>query len=471
MKSSLLSRRTLLTGGAGAVVALPWLEAMAGKGAAAQAATAPLRFMVGFGGVTCGGPSTFTPTTVGAGYDLKRALMPLANVKDDVTVVTGLAIPPSGAGSWGGGSIWHASSIGPLLSGVSTPDNGSPRPKGPTADQRVADLLKGNAKFRSLEYRVQPQVYREHNGTWGIISYNQNGNTLQPNEPQSSPRIAYDSLFTGFTPPGGGTMVDPVAQQKLLRDRSVLDLVKQQAETLIGRLSMPDKQRLQRHFEEIRTLEMQIANSAQASGVACAQLADPGADPATNTATYDMFDMARVVGYSGENERAPIMTNLMHMAFACDQTRTISMAYTFAQSFIDTQALMGIHRTDLHELGHGGGTDEETADCTAWHVKHFAELVGLLKNTPEGNGTVLDNTAMVMLFEGGNEDPINGGDPHSGQNMFALIAGRAGGLKPGKHIIVNGKHPCNMLISAMQAVGLQSDTHGELTGKIPELFA
>jgi hypothetical protein len=471
MNMRILSRRALLRGGAGAVVALPWLEAMVKNAAQAQALS-PKRFMIGFCGVSTGGPNFFIPNATGANYDTKRAIAPLAPVKDQVSIVTGLAIPGQGAGSWGGGSVWHASSVGPLLSGVSSPDNGNPVPRGPTADQRVADLLAGNARFRSLELRVQPEVYREHNGRWGIISYNRNAQgTLQPNEPQSSPKLAYDALFTGFTPPDntGGTAPDPAEAQKLLQDRSVLDLVKEQSQTLLGRLSMPDRQRLERHFEEIRALELRLGSAVQGSGAGCAALTRPGDDPARNTATYEAYGTSRVVGYSGENERAPIMTSLMHMAFACDLTRTMTMAYTFAQSFIDSQALLGHpDRQDLHEIGHGDN-HEQGADVVAWHVKHFADLVALLKNTPEGNGTALDNTVLVLLFEGGNEEVTQGGDPHSGDNTMCLIAGGAGGLKRGVHVSAPGKHPCNALVSAMQAVGLQAGEHGELQGPIAGL--
>jgi hypothetical protein len=54
--------------------------------------------------------------------------------------------------------------------------------------------------------------------------------------------------------------------------------------------------------------------------------------------------------------------------------------------------------------------------------------------------------------------------------MVMLVAGRAGGLKPGKHIKAAGVHPARCLISAMRAAGATGDKLGEVTGTIPELF-
>jgi hypothetical protein len=82
-----------------------------------------------------------------------------------------------------------------------------------------------------------------------------------------------------------------------------------------------------------------------------------------------------------------------------------------------------------------------------------------------------------MLFEGGHgivsEDPTSTPDkpgPHSTDNMFAIIAGRAGGLAPGQHVKTNKAHPAQVLISGLHAVGVPGDQLGEVSGIIPELF-
>jgi hypothetical protein len=475
MKRVPLHRRTVLRGFAGTAVALPLLELMLDSRARAQQPP-PKRYLVTFGGLSIGNPQLIVPNAVGRGYDVKRALAPLSTVQNEVSVVSALRLPASGPGGWTG--RWHSSSVGPLISGMrasgtAAPGNplghGDPVAKGVTSDQVVADAIAGSTRFRSLELRAQPEVYRENDATFGIISYRRDAATgkLQANEPQASPRLAFDSLFTGFssTDPADG------AQRKALldQDKSILDLVRDRTQTLLARLGSADRRRVERHFDEIRDLERRITEiPTVATTAGCKVITDPGQDEAVRKVQKGNVegDIPRYLGYANEDKRAQVMSDLLHMAFTCDLTRSATLAYTFAQCFIDTKALLGIQQTDVHELGHGAGSDEDKADAFAWHVKHFAYLVAKLRDTPEGAGSVLDNTVMVFLPEGGWDD----GEPHSGENMAALIAGRAGGLKPGQHLKATGKHPAQVLISAMNAAGVATQTLGEISGQLPELF-
>lgn len=480
MKRFTLSRRAVLRGIGGTAVSLPLLEVMVGSSPArAQTMERPRRYVVTFGGLSTGNPSSIVPNTVGANYDLKRALAPLGtfnNVKADVSVVSGLRLPQSGAGGWT--SRWHSSSIGPLISGVrasgsAAPGNplghGTPVPRGVTSDQVVADAIAGSTRFRSLELRAQPEVYRENDATFGIISYrlDKSSGKLQANEPQASPRLAFDSLFTGFR---SADSAEAARRQALLaQDKSILDLVRGRSEQLFKRLGTIDRQRMERHFDEIRDLETRLADIPELPTTSqCKVITDPGEDDPVNKVQQGLVNgsIPRYLGYANEEKRARIMSDLLHMALTCDLTRVATLAYTFAQCFIDTSQLLGIHRTDVHELGHGGGTDAEKADAFAWHVRHFAYLVAKLRDTPEGDGCVLDNTVLVFLPEGGWAN----GNPHTGENMVALIAGRAGGLKPGTHVASGGKHPVSVLISAMNAAGVQTNQLGEVTGNLPQLF-
>ncbi len=475
MKRFSLSRRAVLRGLGGAAVPLPLLEIMGARGARAQPAPPPPRFLVTFGGLSTRQPSYIVPTKVGRDYDVKRGLAPLATngIKNDVSVVSGLLIPVSGPGGWT--ADWHGSSLGPLVSGVTATGRGGRRmtaiARGVTSDQVAADAIAGNTRFRSLELRAQPEVYRENNESFGTISYRRSaGGVLQPNAPQSSPRLAYDSIFTGWSSAAGGA--DDARKARLAQDKSILDLVSGRGAKLIARLGTPDKRRVERHFDEIRDLEKRIAEVPEPRTGLCALPPDPGADDPVGTINTGVVNgIQKIHGWANEEKRARIMSDLLHMAFTCDRTRAATLVYTFAQSFVDTKFLLGINKDkalDLHDLGHNAGSVLEAADAVAWHVRHFAYLVGKLRDTPEGGGSVLDRTVMVFLTEGG---VSRGGDPHSGENMVALIAGRAGGLKPGQHVAATGKHPVNVLISAMKAAGVQTDRLGEISGAIPELFA
>ncbi|NJK33005.1 MAG: hypothetical protein HC927_11665 [Deltaproteobacteria bacterium] len=153
--------------------------------------------------------------------------------------------------------------------------------------------------------------------------------------------------------------------------------------------------------------------------------------------------------------------------------------YTMAQCFLNAQPLFQAP-SDFHEIGHyslGGGIvgAEGMARCVAWHVRHWGRLAQKLESMIDLDGsTILDNTAMTLVFEGGyGYDPEGGTEvsSHSTENMIALIAGKAGGLNAigGQHLVMPGAHPAQVINSAMAAVGVEEQL-GEVSGTIDELF-
>lgn len=152
--------------------------------------------------------------------------------------------------------------------------------------------------------------------------------------------------------------------------------------------------------------------------------------------------------------------------------------FTYAQCFLNMNPVYG-HPSDLHELGHysvGGGIDgaNAMADGIAWHVRHMARLMEKLRGSIDVDGnTILDNTALVMLFEGGwGYDPEQDaqGSAHSSEHMGVLVGGGAGGLNAagGQHIDGNGAHPVRVVNTVMGALGAPNQL-GEVTGTIPGL--
>src|SRR5262249_3337358 len=152
----------------GAAIALPALEIMFDRHGTSHAATGdplPRRYLVCFGGQSLGGDgdplhNDYVPNTVGANYDLKSALAPLATRQGGVSVVSGLSIPTANGGAVpaaGRRDDFHVSSLSPLPAGVRSPDNTAAA--GPTSDQIVAAAIAGTTPFRSLVYRVQAAWY------------------------------------------------------------------------------------------------------------------------------------------------------------------------------------------------------------------------------------------------------------------------------------------------------------------------
>jgi hypothetical protein len=492
--STILSRRSVLRGLGGTILALPALEAMSGRDASAQ--VSPKRYFVSFCGASIGRHTSstahgdlFVPGTFGADYELTRALAPLGDVdgfgsvKEDVSVVSNLLIPwaVNGVVPAGGRPVsFHEYFMSPLLSGMrSFGDQGAAPVNGPTSDWIMSEAL-GETLFRNLVYKVQAHSYLGGNGAGGDrsrMSYRMNDGKLEPVDGTTHPKQAYDTLFTGFEP------TDPVEKEKrafeLSRRKSVIDLVGTQSEWLMKSLGSEDRRRMEKHYDELRELEKRLHALGPELGGACGWLDDPGSDwPIGNGIEGEGVDYNVNEGYSNEEERALVLSDLICMGFACDRTRSAALMFTHPHCWMNMYQITGAP-ADFHALSHqasaapGATPLESLTDGLAWHVKHFARIVGKLRDMQDVDGSsLLDHSALVLLFEGGHGLDPSDGSPnraHSTENMAALIAGRAGGLRGGLHIDGGKRHPAQVVISAMKAAGGPEEL-GEVAGAIDELF-
>ncbi len=476
MKPFRISRRQVLRGIGGVGVGLPVLEAMTPR--QAHAATPPTRFILAYGGSsmgTDGGALTVVPPkTAGAAWESTLGMAPVdaLGMRGHVGLASKLRIPwtENGVTPPGGRTTaFHGGTLVPQATGRKHTSRDAAA-TGPSADQIVAAAIGTGSSHQSLFFRVQPVSYAGGTGgNRGRLSSGAGGKVI---DPIVSPRLAYQSLFASFTPTGtGGAPATPAENIDQLLRKSVLSLVKGETERLLPKLSKSDKIRMQRHFDEIRDLESRVlAASAVGAGApgagpaaataGCARPADPGADPPIgkdHSVAGGQLTFTANAGYSNEELRATVLNELVAMAFACNLTRVASVMYTLTQCFMSMVSLTG-KQSDLHEMGHGKGNNDDVANGVAWHVKHFATLAKRLKALPETDGkSVLDYTAMVMFFEGGHGfDPETGRavDAHSSENMIVVTAGHAGGFKGGDHVIASNRHPAEVIYTAMQAVGV-----------------
>lgn len=513
-----LHRRTVLRGIGGVAVSLPLLECMLEPAGVirAQPPVAPRRYAVFFAGQSIGGDGWpkdrymvggvrttesghfIAPPETGPGYSTTTPLRSLdeipsdgASLKPDVSVVTGMAIPFSATSADAsavppGGAYrdFHGGGSSPLLSGVRS-TSPSFRAAGITSDQVLAQMHASAPEpptHASLVYRAQPSWYLSGSSYSGrqYISYTGAG---APVEAQTSPQIAYMNLFGGFTPDDAGAAAR--LDFELRARRSVLDLILDKRRRVVDSVGVADRERLDRHFEEIRQLELRIGAIPPMVDATCEVPTDPGADPSIggdNTGAGS-DDIRTGLGYSNEHERARVFADLIHMAFVCDLSRVATLQITTFQSHmsvLDVTTMLGTPvRADLHECGHNGDASNRgqlpVSLCLGWHISHYAYLLDKLRSTPEGDGNVLDNSAIVFMAEGGHGRQLNDAtsmdQTHSVENMAMLVAGRAGGLSPGRHIATGGAaHPAQCLIGAMQAAGYDGDTLGEVSGPVSELF-
>lgn len=506
-----LNRRSVLRGMAGAAVSLPLLECML-PARRSHAQGTPRRYAILFAGQALGGDNYaknrsrvdgenvtegghfIADTTYGRGYALTTPLLPLQGMQDDFTMISNLAIPFNTTSILGsdvpaGGAFrdFHGGGSSPLLSGTRS-TSAQFVCNGITSDQVIAELNAGQTTHDSLVVRAQPGFYVSGYGFAGrqYISYGPGGGSSARIEAQASPQVAYRSLFTGFVPDG-----DDAAARfdfEMRARRSVLDLVLEKRATLVNNVGRADQQRLERHFDEIRDLENRISALPPIASGQCVVPPDPGADPPIGGDHQGggSGSVSPGSGYSDEHARSRLFADMIHMAFVCDLTRAASLQITAFQSHMNARPIADGLGTldgttapsrwasvggDVHEVGHNGDPNNRgqipSAGLLQWHISHYAYLIDKLRNTPEGAGSVLDNSMIVFTAEAGHGLQLNDGtsqnQTHSVENMVMLLAGRAGGFDAGEHVDGGGAHPATALIRAMQAAGYQGDTLGEVS--------
>jgi hypothetical protein len=472
-RKSPLGRRAFLAGIGGTAIALPFLDVMRPPRASAGGLALPNRYMVWFSGNSTGMTrDVVVPATTGPSYELTGGLARFAehDIKSEISVVSGLLIPWETGGvipAGGRPRDFHDRQLSALLSGVR--GDGGYSIRGPTSDQLAADVLAGDSAFRSLELRVQASQYRGSREDFAISYRRDDAGVLRRNPPISSPRVAYDALFRTFE---GVDTADAERRRLLLeQDKSVIDLVRDDTERLMTQLGREDQIRLERHFDEIRALETRLSLIAPPTLGSCSLPADPGEDPPIEISATRYADSdSHVMGWANEDLRARVMCDLVHMAYACDLTRVVSMVMTFPSSFMSVEPLCGV-ASDLHEMSHGQGSFETWGQALGWITGWFGYLAAKLRDTPEGDGSVLDRTGMIFLWEGGwGYDPADDADghAHSTENMSVLVAGRAGGLETGTHLRVPDAHPVQAINTVLHAVGVDVEM-GEVPGEIPGL--
>jgi hypothetical protein len=445
-----IDRRTLLrgiAGGTAVAVALPTLEAMLnGNGTAlAQGEALPRRLGIFFwgNGVRL---AQWTPQDTGAAWTPSPELEPLASVKDYINVVSGMDIKT------GNERGHHAGCVG-ILSGAPMIPQPAPNSNyvstfsAPSIDQVAAAQIGQTTRFRSLEIGISRRVVKGEGTTLWYLSHNGPDNT---NPPEYEPRALYDRIFgTGFTAPSAMPVVDHTVALR----RSVLDAVRQDIGDLKKRVGALDTQRLDQHFENIRALENRLELMGTTGPV--------GASCALPSAPAEIDD---------ENNREDItarmtaMSELVAMSLACDLTRVFSVMFSgsvggtvFWQVDVDT---------GHHQLTHDEPGDQPQVHATTvYTMEQFAILLSALKALPEGDGNLLDHSAILASSD------VSEGLPHSIDDYPILVAGGGGGyLKtPGVHYrSPDGENTSQVLLSVLRAAGAELDEFGVEGGQVTQ---
>src|SRR5215510_8383010 len=247
-----LSRRTFLCG-AGASIALPFLDAMMPALSAAPRAVPRLGFIYIANGVI---QNQWKPSKVGAGFELSPTLKPLERVKDQLNVVSGLAHLQ--ADTFGDGTGDHPRASAAWLTGVHAYDRTQPGIEvrlATTADQLAARVIGKNTQLASLELTVDfPTQGSCDSGDCFYINTVSWRNETTPNAAETHPRVVFERLFGD-----GGTAAQ--RQKRAKETGSILDSISDEVGFLTRSLGRGDRTKLNEYLDSVREIEQRIQNA------------------------------------------------------------------------------------------------------------------------------------------------------------------------------------------------------------------
>ena len=438
-----LSRRTLLRGAAGTALALPFLDAMRPRAAAAQAAMTPRRILFCF---QANGDEVNTRfTTVGeTNFVFGEFLAPLEPYRSDLLILNKLdkkfgKLP---AGSVADNHEQGGSALAPWPSGTgSYPIGGTDTTigfvMGPSADKSIGDkLLAANPSlpYRHLVYRVGGK----RNDIWNLHSHAGPEGTQSPIPPETDPYAAYTRIFMFNTDAAAQAAI----QKKLLKKQSALDLVLAEANTLAGKVGSKDKQKLDLHMTSLRDIERTL------QGMTGTPVPAMSCKPATLGTPIDAYNDANyaVIG--------ELFFRISALAFACDLTRVVQFNWSGNTS---NRIYKNLGMTEgHHDLSHQNTADAfvkiRAVNKELWTQN--LKLYETLKGTPDGDGSLWDKTLVVHWNE------LAQGDTHAINNSMVIFAGKAdNAFRRGRYIdFANKQSFSDMLINCHQYMGLSDVT-------------
>lgn len=448
MMKRILSRRTVLKG-LGVSVALPFLEAMlpqtalATPGAAARALPRRMAFFYVPNGVNM---ADWTPGREGREFTLPRTLEPLEPFKNDMLVMSGLTVDKARPNGDGPGD--HARAMAAFLTGCQPRKTAGADIRAGVSVDQLAAMRVGNAtRFPSLEIGCEGGRQAGNCDSGYSCAYSSNlswRSEATPQPKETSPRAVFDRLF-------GGPSRDEAGRASELRaefNRSILDFVRDDAAALRGSLGAADLRRLDEYETSIRDVERRV----RASDV------PPVAVPAGTT---------RPTGTpSNHRDHMRLMGDLLALAFQTDVTRISTLVFANEGS---NRSYREISVSDgHHDLSHHGNNREKLdkiSRINLFHIEQFAYFLQKLKDTREGDGSLLDNC--MILYGSGNGD----GNRHNHDDLPILLIGKGGGtFTTGRHVRYSRNTPlCNLFLSMLERMGVEAPRFGDSTGRLTGL--
>jgi len=442
-----ISRRTILRG-AGAALALPFLDAMVPAATAlSQTAANPIpRF---FGGFVCHGmaPGYWVPETVGAlPAELPFNWKPLEPFRDQMTIMSGLhstsAEPPPGET---GADHWVAAAF--LCADKPKKTAGADVQAGHTIDQIIAEKIGRETLLPSMELAVEdPGSGSSNCGEGYSCVYTNTIAWSTPTTPlpmELNPQVVFERMFGN-----GSSPEERVARRE--RNQSILDSLGPKISSLRGDFSVPDRARLDDYTDNVREIERRLEIAANASAAAPEDLDVPPGIPQS-------FD-----------EHTKLQFDLLALAWQADITRVGTLLFArdlTGRRYPDSDAPnLGFHGGSHH--GEDPARIDQFSKINQYHVSMVAHFAEKLANTPDGDGSLLDHSLLLYGSNMGNPNQhLHYDVPH------VILGGLNGRMQGGRHLAYPTQSipTGNLLLSVLDKFDINQESIGDSTGRLEDL--
>jgi hypothetical protein len=439
-----LSRRTMLRG-LGAALALPVLDSMVpAMSALANTAAAPVKRLGVFYVPNGMSMPYWFPKTEGPLAEMPATLQSLAAFKDRVLLCGGLADEPANRVKGGGD---HARSAGTFLTGVPFKlTSGADVFGSISMDQIAAKELSKETQLASLELGIESNAMLGSCDGGASCAYTNTiawSSETTPLPIENDPRAVFERLF------GTSGSTDRVARlARIEQDRSILDFVGQQINTLKQRIGPGDKVRVTEYLDSVRDVERRIQMAEQQNSRELPVVDQPIGIPA---------DYA---------QHARLMMDMLALAYQTDLTRvsTFMLAKEVSGRSYPEIGVADSHHPVSHHQDEPAKL-QRLHKINEYHLRQFAYLVDKLSKLPEGDGSMLDHT--LFLYGTG----ISDSNTHFHDDLpIALVGGKAAGIKGGRYIrYPKGTPLTNLHMTILQNMGVPVEQIGDSTGTVDRL--
>jgi hypothetical protein len=432
-----LPRRTFLRG-IGVTLSLPVLDAMVPAFSTMRAAAGRPVQRLGFVYIPMGmNPDPWVPRAEGRIGELSQSLASLTPYLDQVTVISNTELKMAEAPGN------HATANSAFLSAkLAKRTEGNDYELSTTVDQIAAKHLGKDTAIPSLELGTDliAQVGNCDNGYACV--YQNNLSWSSPTTPlptEADPRVLFERLFGD-----GGSATDRRAE--LRKNRSILDLISEDMSRLQRKLGTSDRTRLEQYVDSVREVERRVQKAEEQAGESI------------------LPDLERPANVPAEwEDHVKLMFDLQILALQADITRVITFQMA-RETSTRTYPQIGVPEPH-HPISHHTNDPEKLAKLAkinAYHVSLFAYMLGKLKATPDGDGTLLDHTIYTIGSGLGNPSV------HNHTNLPLVVAG---GHKGGRHVHYAKPTPlANLHLTLLEKVGAHQEQFGDSTGEIGELL-